>query len=328
MGNCAGGLNYVSARELGLEVGTPVAVGIIDAHAGGLGVLGMASGKKVAAPSGRARAKMGPYDDVLCLIGGTSTCHMVVSEKPRFVPGVWGPYFSAMVPNLWLNEGGQGATGALLDFIITTHPRYAEALKQAKAEETDIYSYLNARVDALAASLKLKNRCELTRRFHMLPYFHGNRSPHADPTARGAIHGLALHATMDDYVLLYYATIQSIAYGTRDIIEAMNAKGYKITRMHACGGGTKNPLWLQEHADATGCDILLPKEPEAVLLGSAMLAAVGAGIYEDIPTAMAAMSAPGSVIRSNRKTAAYHGAKMKVHRQLYEDQKKYNKLVG
>lgn len=322
MGNCAGGLNYNSARELGLEVGTPVAVGIIDAHSGGLGVLGMSSGK--------ASKKKGAasYDDVLCLIGGTSSCHMAVSKKARFVSGVWGPYYSAMVPGLWLNEGGQSATGALLDFVINTHPSHAEAVKQAKADGVDIYTFLNRQVDDLAAKLKLKHRCELTKRYHVLPYFHGNRSPHADPTARGAIHGLQLHATMEDYALQYYAVMQAIAYGTRDIIESMNAKGYKITKLHACGGGTKNALWLQEHADATGCDILLPREPEAMLLGGAMLAAVGAGIYADIPTAMSAMSAAGKVIKSTARTARYHAAKMKVHRELYADQKKYDGLMG
>lgn len=50
----------------------------------------------------------------LALICGTSTCHMAVSEAPCFVPGVWGPYFSAMVPQLWLNEGGQSASGKLV----------------------------------------------------------------------------------------------------------------------------------------------------------------------------------------------------------------------
>ncbi len=330
MGNCAGGLNYESARELGLEVGTPVAVGIIDAHAGGLGVLGM--GKSTAAKkrgdNAGSTVDAVSFDDVLCLIGGTSTCHMVVSEKPRFVPGVWGPYYSAMIPGMWLNEGGQSATGQLIDFVIASHPRHAEAVKEAKAEGVTVYEFLNGRVDALAAVGKLKQRCRLTQGYHMLPYFHGNRSPNADPSARGAIHGLTLHATLDDLALQYYAAIQAIAYGTRDIVEALNAEGYKITRLHACGGGTKNPLWMQEHADATGCEIVLPREPEAVLLGGAILAAVGAGIYKDIPAAMAAMSAAGAVIKPNAKTAAYHDAKMKVHRELYADQQKYDAMVA
>lgn len=59
---------------------------------------------------------------VLGLICGTSSCHMAISPQPLFVPGVWGPYFSAVVPGMWLSEGGQSATGKLLDHIVDTHP--------------------------------------------------------------------------------------------------------------------------------------------------------------------------------------------------------------
>lgn len=54
---------------------------------------------------------------------------MIVNEKKLFVGGVWGPYFSAMVPRLWLSEGGQSATGKLLDHIIDTHPSTPGILK-------------------------------------------------------------------------------------------------------------------------------------------------------------------------------------------------------
>lgn len=326
MGNLVGELLAAPARELGLAEGTAVGVGIIDAHAGGLGVLGMNGAKaKKQAP---AQASKNGFDEALALIGGTSSCHMAVSPRARFVRGVWGPYFSAMLPDYWLNEGGQSTTGALLDFIVTTHPLYQSALKEAKAKGQTIYEFLNERVDDLAKREGVKHRSELTRRLHMLPYFHGNRSPNADPNARGAIQGLRLSATLDDYARLYYATIQAVAYGTRDIIESLNAKGYSISRIHACGGGTKNPLWIQEHADATGCEVHLPKEPEAVLLGTAILAAVAAGKYASIPQAMAAMSAAGKVVSPDAQTATYHAAKYRVFRELYKDQKRYDALMA
>lgn len=75
---------------------------------------------------------------------------------------------------------------------------------------------------------------------------------------------------------LYLATIQGLAYGTRDIIEALNARGYGIDTIIAAGGGTKNPIFLREHANATNCRIILPKEPDSVLLGSAILGAMAA----------------------------------------------------
>lgn len=71
----------------------------------------------------------------LGLICGTSSCHMVVSQTPKLVPGVWGPYFSAMIPNMYLNEAGQSATGKLIDFIIETHPAYSKIKSRMKDEE-------------------------------------------------------------------------------------------------------------------------------------------------------------------------------------------------
>ena len=131
---------------------------------------------------------------------------------------------------------------------------------------------MNERSNRLAASAGAPFPAALTRDLHVLPYFHGNRSPRADPTLRGAVAGLKLSDSIDDLALLYLATVQAIAYGTRHIVEAMNAAGEKngggrIADLLACGGGTKNPVFVREHADAAGCRVVLPREPEAVLLG-------------------------------------------------------------
>lgn len=101
------GLTPEAARDLGLPAGIAVAASLIDAHAGGLGVIG-------ADVRGRGLACEGqPVTSRLAVICGTSSCHMGISKDPIFVPGVWGPYFSAMVPEFWLNEGGQSVTGKL-----------------------------------------------------------------------------------------------------------------------------------------------------------------------------------------------------------------------
>ena len=100
MGSTAGALTEAAAADLGLSPGIAVATGIIDAHAGGVALLG-------AAPEGG-----------LAIISGTSCCHLVVSRKPVMVPGVWGPYFGAMLPDWWLNEGGQSAAGSLIDWTL------------------------------------------------------------------------------------------------------------------------------------------------------------------------------------------------------------------
>ncbi|MGO4830903.1 FGGY family pentulose kinase, partial [Rhizobiaceae sp. 2RAB30] len=112
----ARGLTEDAARELGLPVGTAVAAGMIDAHAGGIGTVGI---------GGAPQANLG-------YVFGTSSCTMTSTADPVFVPGVWGPYYSAMVPGMWLNEGGQSAAGAAIDQLLHFHPAAVEAAELAK----------------------------------------------------------------------------------------------------------------------------------------------------------------------------------------------------
>jgi FGGY-family pentulose kinase len=317
MGTPIGPLTETAAGELGISPATMVAVGIIDAHAGGVGVLGMGSKRTPRAQD---------LERVLALIGGTSSCHMAVSARPRFIRGIWGPYRDAMLPGTWLTEGGQSATGSLLDFVIRTHPASAALAAAAKDRGETVYDALNSLVTDLRQ--RGKRGPAITQDLHVLPYFLGNRSPHADPTARGIVAGLTMDDSPEGLARLYCATIQAIAYGTRHIIEEMNRHGYRIRRIHACGGGTKNPLWLQEHADITGCEILLPREPEAVLLGTAMLAATGAGLFRSILEASARMSAAGGRYAPDRSTARYHAAKYRVFRSLYTHWNLYRRQMA
>ncbi|CAI8329980.1 MAG: Ribulokinase [Opitutia bacterium UBA7350] len=85
---------------------------------------------------------------------------------------------------------------------------------------------------------------------------------------------------------------------------------------------------MQQHANATGCRLLIPEEPESVLLGAAMLGAVAAGAYGNLEAAMAAMSRPGSVIEPDLGVQSFHGAKYTVFHRLYHDQKAYTQLMS
>jgi FGGY-family pentulose kinase len=314
------GLTQQAARELGLNPGTPVGVSIIDAHAGGLGMLGAPlKGKKVTPRLLETR---------LALIGGTSSCHMAVSVKPKFIPGIWGPYFSAMIPGLWLTEGGQSATGALIDHVIFSHSASGALKAQAKKEGKTVYQLLNARLDVLARAEKVAFPAELTADLHVQPDFHGNRSPRANPTLKGAVSGLGLSATLDDLARQYLAAIQAVAYGTRHILEEMNRKGYAIETLLVCGGGTKNPVFLREHADITRCALILPKEPEAVLLGAAVLGAVASGAYPSVLAAMNAMNVSQKVIEPADKTKSYHDRKYQVFHRMHRDFVNYRAMMS
>ncbi len=311
VGSFAGILTKKSARELGLRPEVKVGVGIIDAHAGGIGLLGHC-------------AKLGlkdrnQWNKALALIGGTSSCHMATSSEPRFIPGVWGPYWGAMIPDMWLNEGGQSATGSLIDYVIKNNSNYQDLKKLAEKAHTDIYQVLNQEVSRYGGP-------EWTKDIHVLPYHHGNRSPRADVHARGMMVGLTLNQSISEVAKHYYATLQAIAYGTRHIIEVMNEKGYQISDIYMCGGHTKNQLFVQEHADITGCNIYLPEEREAVLLGTVILAAVAANKYRSVQEAMPQMSKVGEVIRPNFNNKKYHDARYRIFKLMYEQFKEIRAL--
>jgi FGGY-family pentulose kinase len=315
MGKNAGGLTGTAAKELGLPKGIPVGVGIIDAHAGGIGSLGPVL-------EGSEKAE-DVFDRAIALIGGTSSCHMAVSSAPRFISGVWGPYYGAMIPGMWLNEGGQSATGSLIDLVIKNNSSFMRIAKDAKAAGVDIYAYLNGVVQ----EMKGQGGPAIASKLHMLPYHHGNRSPRADPFARGMVSGLTLSSTPEEVALWYYATLQAIAYGTRHIIEAMNEQGYDIRQIYLCGGHLKNELFIQEHADITGCEVILPQEPEAVLLGAAILGAVAAGEFTDVRQAMRAMCGVSRVIHPDTSTASFHNAKYEIFKEMYEFQRKIHQRM-
>lgn len=310
------GLTQRAASELGLLPGTAVSASIIDAHAGSLGTLGAAG------PSG----ELADFDRRIALIGGTSTGHMAISREPRFIKGVWGPYFSAVLPDFWLNEGGQSATGALIDHVIQSHPCYATLREQGKTQGKTIYEVLNGLLRSMAG--EADKIAFLTQDIHMLPYFHGNRSPRANPNLTGMLTGLKLSRTPEDMALYYLATIQAIALGTRHIIETMNQTGYSIDTIMASGGGTKNPIFVQEHANATGCTMLLAEESESMLLGSAMMGTVAAGVYDSLPEAMNAMSRIGKTVTpQTNEIKRYYDRKYRVFREMYHDHMKYQQMM-
>ncbi len=248
---------------------------------------------------------------------------MAVSDKPRFIKGIWGPYYSAMLENMWLTEGGQSATGALIDYIIFSHSQGNQLAENAKKDNSTVYEYLNK----ILYNIGGKDYHKLTKNLHIYPDFHGNRSPYADQTLKGMICGLTLKNDLEYLALIYLATIQAIAHETKNIIDKMNKNGYNIKVIFACGGGTKNPIFLQQHSDITGCKIALSKEKEAVLLGSSILAATAAGKYSSLTEAMENMSRIAEVIEPNKKNRAYHDAKHRVYLKMHDDQLKYLDLM-
>lgn len=276
------GLTDEAAQTLGLRPGTPVGAGMIDAHAGGIGTVGV---------TGNPLTHMG-------YVFGTSSCTMTSTVAPVFVPGVWGPYFSAMVPGLWVNEGGQSAAGAAIEQLILSHPASAEALALARDAGLSLPDFLAAQLMKDGGALS-----DLALRLgtvHVVPEYLGNRAPHADPEARAVIAGLGMERDLDSLATLYLAGLCGIGYGLRQILQAQDAAGAPVETIVISGGAGESALARQMLADTTGRPVMATTAEEPVLLGSAILGAMAGGLFADMYEAMAALSHAGAVITPTR----------------------------
>jgi D-ribulokinase len=276
------GLTKQAAADLGLMQGTAVGASLIDAHAGGVGTLG-----------GLVENIELTIENRLAYIFGTSACSMASTTEPVYVNGVWGPYFSAMIPGLWLNEGGQSAAGAAIDHLVEMHPAAAEVNALAKADGLPLVAWLDKQVQK--NNMNLSHTVELAKGIHVVPEFLGNRSPFAEPDARAIIAGLGLENDIDSLISLYIAGLSGIGYGLKQLLNRFESQDIAITLIVVSGGAAQSSLVCQMLADTTQTPVSLSNTPEPVLLGSAMLAAVASHQYKTLGDAMKEMSGMSKV---------------------------------
>jgi ribulose kinase len=211
----------------------------------------------------------------MALVLGSSTCHMALSDRPIFGAHVWGPYPGALLEGAWMLEGGQTATGSILSWLAEN---FAGREKIAAARGDNRYMVLDEAAAEIAPGAE---------GLVVLDYWQGNRTPLRDPLARGAIWGLSLRHTLPH---VWRAVLEGTAMGSRHIIEDLAEAGFHVDGLYACGGGARSELWLQIHADVTGIPLYLPAlTHEASVLGTAICAAVGAGLFPDLKTGAEAM---------------------------------------
>lgn len=331
-----GTLSEKAAKQLGLPAGIAVGSGVIDAYAGWIGTVG-------------AKVKLGPdhldeasaKNDVsqaftrLAAVAGTSTCHLAMSKNPVFVPGVWGPYRDVLIPDFWMAEGGQSATGELLKYMLETHPAYTETVAASRALGRNIYDFLNAHLREMAEGAGAPFIGHLTRHYFFYGDLWGNRSPIADPNMRGAVIGMSSDKTLDGLALLYYSVLEFIALQTRQIIETMNKEGHNILSIFMSGSQCQNDILMD--LIATSCDmpVLVPQYVNAAVVhGAAMLGAKAAsadqqGNTEPLWDIMDRMSKPGKTVWADPHVAKQKllEAKYEVFLEQCHTQRNYRKKV-
>ena len=278
-------LSKTAAADLGLPAGIPVAQGGIDAY---LGMLGLGATK----------------DGDVAAIVGSSTCHLAQSRAGIFGSGAAGCYPDATVEGLYTLEAGQTATGSILDWYRRHFAGHEQA--EAASRGINVFQVLDERAAAVppgAEGLVVRDDWQ------------GNRSPYKNPQARGAITGLSLaHGPGHVFRAIYEGT----ACGTRHILEDASAHGLRVERIFLGGGGAKSALWLQIHADILKMPVNLSRESEACALGSAMAAAVAAGVYLDFDEAADVMVAIEKVIEPDPTHAGVYDELFGRYVELYQ----------
>jgi xylulokinase len=162
------------------------------------------------------------------------------------VSGLWGTV--GAFPGTRNLAGGMATSGAITGWLrsLFGSPGFPELLAEADAAGPGAHGLL------------------------MLPYFAGERTPIADPDARGVITGLTVEHSRGD---LYRAALEATAMGVRHNVDALTAAGGLVKRVVAVGGGTQGGLWTQVVSDVTGLEQLIPRVTIGASYGAAFLAA-------------------------------------------------------
>lgn len=258
LGTSAGTLTERAAHWMGLPPGITVAIANVDAH--------------VTVPAVQVTTP-----GHMVMVMGTSTCHMLISDTLQVAEGMCGVVQGGIIPGYYGYEAGQSGVGDIFAWFVdhAVPPEYHEA---ARVANMDLHQYLETE-----AAKQRPGESGLLA----LDWWNGNRSTLVDADLTGLLIGATLATRAPE---IYRAMIEATAYGTRTIIEAFEERGLAIHDLVLAGGlPEKNRLLVQIYADVCGRPILLAGSSQAPALGSAMHAAVAAGLYADIGAAAHAM---------------------------------------
>lgn len=272
MGRLIGALTPEAKEHLGIVSSSPISViqGGPDAYVGMVGLGCVKPGK-------------------IALITGSSHLHLTVVPKTgekRGRRGVWGPYSGAPFVGRMFAEGGQSSTGSVLAWM-------KKLLNSAVVEEKDQLTYDSLNDQAAATPIGGDGLLSLAT-------FQGARTPVTDSLLRGALVGLTLSHGKGH---IWRALLEGVCYGTKAAVDALLSScdgEHDKDQQSICmaGGATRSEFWLQMHADVTSSAVTVGQVDNAPLLGSAVLAAVGAGLFRRQGTASAFLDEVDSAVEA------------------------------
>ncbi|MFL5605939.1 MAG: xylulokinase [Gemmatimonadaceae bacterium] len=245
-----GGVAREAASLTGLVEGTPVVGGGADNACGAAGVGVVAPGEAVSS-------------------WGTSGTVLAPMSSPRVDPLLRAHTFCHVVPDTWYMMGVVLAAGGAFEWY---RAQFARELADPAEAAT--------RLDAEAASVE-RGASGVT----FLPYLQGERTPHRDASARGALLGLSLAHTRAHVTR---AVLEGVCFALRDSLTILQEVGLSPTDLLLTGGGARSPFIRQLQAEVFGLPVSSVNREEGPAYGAALLAAVGAGAYGSVADAIRA----------------------------------------
>lgn len=248
-----GRITVEAARMTGLAMGTPVVTGAADnaCAAVGAGVVGAG--------------------DMLVSLGTSGTV-VAPLETPRIDPQGRLHTFCHAVPNVWYLMGVVLSAGGSLRWFRDTLA--GDLQPPAGAEHVDIYELLTEEAALVPPG---------SDRLLFLPYLTGERTPHGSAEARGVFFGLSPGHSRAH---LFRSVLEGVTFALADCVALMRNLGIVAVPVKLTGGGARSQLWCQMLADVFETPMLLSHAGAGPAHGAAILAGVGVGVFESVPSAI------------------------------------------
>jgi xylulokinase len=279
-----GRLTRETAKLLGLSTDCMVVGGAGDCAAGAIG-------------NGIVRK------GVLSTSIGTSGVVFVHADAPQVDPQGRLHTFCHAVHGKWHMMGVTLAAGGSLQWF--RNALCETMIAAAKRAKIDVYDVLTEEAAVTPPGAE---------GLFFLPYLAGERTPHADPHARGAFIGLTLKHGRGHLVR---AIMEGVTYSLRDCLEIIEEQGVAVKQIRASGGGARSSFWRQLQADVLGKTVVSMAADEGPAYGVALLAAVGAGEFNDVVEACDATVKTTRETKSNAKLKTRYDAAFPVYQELY-----------
>ena len=272
------------AERYGFSENMEIVEGGIDAHMAMFGLNVLRPGK-------------------LGIIMGTSFVHLCLSEKKPEMDGIWGPYDSAVLDDMWLLEGGQISASGLVNWF-----RNNFHIPEVNGNPYEMLLDIPEKIPIGADGITV------------LDFFQGNRTPYKDASAKGVIFGLNIKHTWEH---IYRAILESVSYGTYNIICNYEKYGYIVDAITACGGVTKDAQWMQMIADITGKPITVNCNSQAGSLGCCVVAAARGRYYNSFQEAAEHMVIPKKIIKPDMDKHQKYIPYFKKYLELYKNLREF-----